>query len=504
VNPRPAVPAFSLDLRVLALWRIALGAVVLLDILLRARDLQAFYGDAGMLSRALYFQQSWEWTGYHLFLASGSTTGLLALFALWALAAFSLMVGYHTRLAALLTWYFVVSIQLRNPMVLDGGDDFLRLLLFWTPFLPLGARWSLDARRHPEWARLPNAYRSLATFGVTLQFFVFYLFAALLKTGPDWSSGNALYYTLSIDQFVTGLGKAMLDYPDLLPPLTRAALMLEYLLPAMLLLGGWFPLARTAFYLLAVGFHLAIAAMLDFGLFMPIVLAGLTIFFPTSWLERLLASRSPGSTGAAWKAEGSAEELPESLPAGYRLAWWTRGFCAFMMGMIVTFNVYSLEHEHRIPPWTVTIANLTFEQQHWHFFAPNPFKDDGWYELEVTGEDGQVKDVWSPPGRGAAQFRNQRWRRWMQNLTQIEIPDNQSWRHSTLIYLAARWRLQNPQVRVKSFRLVRMVEMTPPPGQTASVTRQILAELQLSASPPAIPEPPQSSGSSESPAESRP
>ena len=51
---------FSLDLRALALWRMALGAVVLLDILLRVRDLQAFYGDHGVLSRSLCFRQGWQ------------------------------------------------------------------------------------------------------------------------------------------------------------------------------------------------------------------------------------------------------------------------------------------------------------------------------------------------------------------------------------------------------------------------------------------------------------
>lgn len=472
MSSAPRTAPFSLDLRVLALWRMALGAVVLLDILLRMRDLQAFYGDYGMLSRALYFEQSWEWTGYHLFLASGSTAGLVALFALWALAAACLMVGYHTRLAALATWYFVVSIQLRNPMVLDGGDDLLRLLLFWTPFLPLGARWSVDARRQPEWAQLPSSYRSVATMGVTLQFFVFYLFAALLKTGQDWASGNALYYTLSIDQFATGLGKAMLGYPDLLPLLTRAALALEYLLPLLLLLGGWFWTARAVFYVLAVGFHLAIAAMLNFGLFVPIAIAALTVFFPVPLLDRWAPEAAdPAVTG----------DPSSPLPPGYRLAWWTRGFCGFMLGMIVLFNVYSLEHVHRIPPWTATVANLTFEQQHWHFFAPDPFKDDGWFELEVTTEDGTVVDGWGEPSqtraRGAAQFPNQRWRRWMQNLTQIDIPDNQSWRDSTLRLLAARWRSWNPGVKVQRYRLIRMVEMTPPPGQPASVTPEVLAEL---------------------------
>ena len=306
-------PLFALDLRALALFRMAMGALVLLDIVLRSRDLQAFYGDDGMLSRALYFEQAWEWTGYHLFLASGSTAGLLALFAVWATAAACLMLGYQARLAGFITWYFVASIQLRNPMVMDGGDDLMRLLLFWTPFLPLSARWSVDSRNHPEWAGLPNAYRSVATVGLALQFFVLYLFAALLKSGDDWLvTGDALYYSLSIDQFATGLGKMLLGFPDILPVLTRAALGLEYLLAALLLLGAGIPLARTAFYILAVSFHLAIAATLNFGIFMVVAIAGLTAFFPTSWLDRLAPQRDEAPTA--------------SLPPAYRLAWWSRLF----------------------------------------------------------------------------------------------------------------------------------------------------------------------------------
>ena len=35
----------------------------------------------------------------------------------------------------------LTGIDNRNPLVIDGGDDFLRMLLFWGLFLPLGARW---------------------------------------------------------------------------------------------------------------------------------------------------------------------------------------------------------------------------------------------------------------------------------------------------------------------------------------------------------------------------
>ena len=44
---------FTLDLRSLALLRMGLGGLVVLDVLLRLRDLTTFYTDAGVLPRAV-------------------------------------------------------------------------------------------------------------------------------------------------------------------------------------------------------------------------------------------------------------------------------------------------------------------------------------------------------------------------------------------------------------------------------------------------------------------
>ncbi len=464
----------TLDLRALALWRIALGVVSLLDIALRARDLQAFYGDQGMLSRPFYFTQSWQFEGYNLFLAAGSLGTLIAMFGLWAAAATCLTVGYYSRLAGLLTWYFSAAVQLRNPMVLDGGDDFIRVLLFWTPFLPLGARWSVDARSHPEWRTLPNSYASVATAGLTFQLFVFYLFAAILKFGDEWlKTGDSLYYALAMDQFATSFGHALVAYPEALRPMTWAALVVEYGLALLLLLRGLTPRAQTVFYIVAVGFHLAIASMLNFGLFMLIVIAGLTVMFPTPWLERL----APSSTGDP--------SPPEPLPSGFRLSRPLQALGMAIIGMIAIFNVHSIEHRQRVPAWSWPIAKLTFEQQHWHFFAPDPIKSDGWFRLEVTGEDGKTVNAWpfeahpgdGKPGHVASTFPNQRWRRWMQNLTDIDNPSNVGWRARTLEYLAKDWERRHPEQKARGFALVLMVEPTPPPGGSVAPQRVVLATL---------------------------
>ncbi len=464
---------FSLDLRALALWRIGLGAVVLLDIVLRARDLQAFYGDHGVFSRSMCFREGWQYGDYHLFLASGSTGGLLVLFALWALAAFCLMIGYRPRIAGLVTWYFVASIQLRNPMVMDGGDDLLRLLLFWTPFLPLGARWSWDARSHPEWKELPNSYRSVATVGVYTQTFVLYLFAALLKNGDDWlKTGDALYMALSIDQFSTTLARAMLGYPDLLRLMTWGALIWEYALAGLLLLGARWAWVRGLFCLLALLFHLSIAAMLHFGIFMLIAIVGLTAFVPSVLLDRL----GPGD-------EGRDEEI-ERPPSGYRLERPLQAFAAFIVVMIWIFNLHSVKHVQRIPRWAQPVMRWTYEQQHWHLFAPFPYREDGWFVLEVQKADGTTVDGWENgptldgrPVNISARFANQRWRRWLQNLYQISLPAHDLWRESTLKFAAREWMRHHPGEEATRFRLIWMKEMNAPPGvPTSEVKPVVLAE----------------------------
>ena len=466
---------FALDLRALALWRIVLGALVLLDIVLRYRDLQAFYGDQGVLSRASYFQQSWEYTGYHLFLATGTTGGLTVMFLLWGAAAFCLMVGFHARLAGVVTWYFVASIQLRNPLVLDGGDDLLRLLLFWTPFLPIAARWSWDAKANPKWAELPDEYRSVSTVALYVQYFVLYFFAAFLKKGEGWLvSGDALYMTLSIDQFSTSLGRALLQFPDSLRGMTWGALVWEYALAALLLWGAWSPRARGVFCLAALLFHLSIAAMLKLGIFMPIAIAGLSAFIPSGLFARL---------GRNSAKSGLSEETLKGYPPGYRLSLPLKLFAALIVLMIAVFNIHSIKHRHRIPAWAAPVMYLTFQQQHWHLFAPEPGLEDGWFVFEVEQEDGSVHDAWQNgpmvdgrPVSISSRFANHRWRRWLQNLVLEQFPDELGWRKATLDYSVRTWLKAHPEVKAVTFRLIWMKEINTPPGGKSTVEPVLLAE----------------------------
>lgn len=426
-----------------------LGSVVVLDVLLRLRDLTAFYTDDGVFPRAVLVRQSWLNPSYNLFLSSGTTEGQFLLFCLLLATGAALAAGWHSRWAGLACWYLLSSVQLRNPVVLDGGDDLLRLVLFWTPFLPVGARWSLDARRHPEWSRLPSAHFSLATVGYVLQICLLYGFAGLHKSDPVWrQTGDALYYTLSIDQFATGLAHWLVLHPDWLRPMTFGALAVELALP-LLLLCPWRPgLCRSLALPVAWGFHLAVASMLHLGLFMPIACICLLGLVPGSWLGR---TEDPGE------------------PLGFRLGWLAQTFLALTLVYIVGMNVRSLSpNPGRQSLPLLWFGALTHEGQNWQLFAPHPFRDDGWFWIEGTLPDGRTVDLLGgpiKPGFVSAQFPNQRWRRWLQNLRQ-GYPDL---RESYLDELAREHGLA-------SVRLTYMEETTPPPGQTAPITPHLLLE----------------------------
>src|SRR5438477_193392 len=107
------------DTRVPAIFRIAVGLVATLDFADRLRDAFTFYSSQGLLAS----DASMGGAGLLSLLllgASPSPARVTIFFAFGFVVLTCFTLGYRTRLAAVLTWIVIFTIQMRNRAICDG------------------------------------------------------------------------------------------------------------------------------------------------------------------------------------------------------------------------------------------------------------------------------------------------------------------------------------------------------------------------------------------------
>jgi hypothetical protein len=363
---------FGIDLRTLALLRVGLGVAVLADVVMRSFDLVALYTDQGVLPRELL--RAAEGRAVLLsahYWASASPWLQGALFAFTAVCAVALMVGWRTRLLTLICWYLVASVQVRQPLGYMGGDSILRLMLFWSLFLPMAARFSVDAAKGRVRA-MPDRFLSGATVAMLLQVCLIYWATGVRKNGPLWWSGQAVFYALHLDEWATPFGVYLRAYPTLHEMLTWATLGLELLGPFLAFVPVYTAAFRVATILMFWGFHLGLASAMNIGLFPLFSMVAWLAFVPTAVWERL-GSPTSGAIGR-----------PSTWPA--RLASVT---AVVLMLYVVMLLAERARLVPRVLPTSVTqVGTVLRIQQTWNMFAPDPSRSTIRYELRTTGVDG--------------------------------------------------------------------------------------------------------------------
>lgn len=457
---------FTLDPRSLAVLRVGLGVHLLVHLTLLLPDVPAFFTDAGFLPRDARVRLTAEeestfppyWVSPHML--SGGATLQYALFAVAAGLAVAVAAGYRTRAAVFGSWVLVVGLQARNPMAFHGGDMLLRCLLFWCLFLPLGARWSLDARRRPGPA---GPVYSLASAGLVVQLACVYLATAIAKDDPAWREDfTALHYALHSDLFTTRIGHALTAYPGLLRGLTAGALWLELLGPLVLLCpwGGW--RARVAVVAGFWGLHLGIASTMNLGLFPYTCLLYWAAVLPGGFWDAL----------ARWR-RGAAPAADAPAAAADRLSWAGRVLLAVALAYVVLVTVVRTRAGPAAPvPGPLgALGRAAHLDQSWYMFAPRPHDFGGWFDVVGTLPDGSRVSLLegTRPPRAArpdlptALWPSMAWRRVL--LTLCECGDCPNVRRGVTDWFRRAWDDAHPAAaRLTVVEVVAAMEPTPPPG----------------------------------------
>jgi hypothetical protein len=393
----------------------------------------------------------------------------------------------------------LISLNQRNPIILNSGDVLLGILLFWSMFLPLGAVWSVDSRAINR--SLGGNERRVVSFGtaaILIQVTLVYLMSGRYKsTDASWSEGDALYYVLNIDQIASAFGQQLLQYDGLLRAMTRAAYLLEKYGPLLAFIPFGITPFRLATVVMFVGFHAGIALTMEIGLFPYICMAAWIVFLPSWFWDRLERYGRRVSFGLSknslrWKMKWCPVASPartESSDAVDRklepVNWRFRSreiVAAAALALVIAVNLDTLPGRPvQVPQSMHTIAHMVQLFQPWGMFS-HPLREDGWYVVAAKLNDGREVDLfragqpldWRKPALVSADYKTEPWRKYMLNLW---LPMYRQEVRPFAQLLRRDWDANHDKSQqVVEVRVYFMLETTLPNNEAPKVSRELMYE----------------------------
>jgi hypothetical protein len=394
---------FSIDVRALAIFRILMGLILLLDIINRIKLTPAFNSDTGILPRHMVDLGAFEYA-YHfqiMFVNGGEWFSYLY-FSLMLLLGVMLLIGYKTKLITILCWLFFCSIIVRDPLTRHAGDILFIVLLFWSIFLPLGKVYSFDAiiNRDSNITLQNKIYFSAGTAAILVQVFLVFFTTGLFKANHQtWIDGTHLYYTLSRFDYVKPLAFLVYPHYEFLKFLTKSSLIIELFAPLLFFMPFLFKWMRMISFLLLSGLMLGIGLTMDVGLFPIIAITGLILIIPKHFWDKFeLIGKNIGFD----KLEFFLNRLPKrsfgkkhnslqiSLGSSFvKLREYTVALlCAYVIFWNIgeVWNRYELNESAKLPGYFLKL------DQRWSMFANRALNSEILSVL-VTFDDGIQKDL---------------------------------------------------------------------------------------------------------------
>ena len=415
----------SLDRRSLAAGRVLLGALVVVDVWCsRWPFRRLLYSDAGMWPRALVLagkDPQIHPADASLYVGFGGARWAGAACVLAAVAGACAMVGFHTQLALGYCWLHLYSMAYRCSGCQQAGDTLMRMVVFWSMFLPCGEVWSVDAVLLPSAPPATMTVTSLACVGVLTQLGLVYAFCAMFKITSAWRDGTAIDSVLKNFAFCTGLRasskynfvvRLLYAVPAMPYVLTCATVVVEHSAPLFLFCAPLRGLGCAIF----CGFHFGLYSTMRLGIFPLVCMAAWVMVLPGYvWggmfeVDAVGVGIGLGSGGSGGVAAAAASGTCDSGGAaaaaglaGLAVSMWSWHFDMvvhiFLVGvqtaalvLAIACNVNTLPFEscsNVVTAEMYVVARVLGVQQQWFLFD-KPARNSFWYrilgEVEVEAE----------------------------------------------------------------------------------------------------------------------
>ena len=413
---------FAIDPRSLALFRVALGSLIIADVISRSRNFSFYYTDDGVVPQELAEASTPE-HAVSVFYYTSDPTLIAVLFGLHVLFAIQLIVGYKTRLAAIISFLFVISLDHHNPFVLSYADVLFRIMFFWAIFLPMGERWSIDAVHRDRSPR--RTFVGLASMFAMGQLVFMYFLNGLHKHQSElWRSGEAAYLVMGLDEMTFLLGDFMRHFE--IPLQVGGWLWFHMLLasPLLILLRGR---KRLPLVVLFMGGHASFAITVRIGAFAFVALAALLLFLPREFWDDLesvlgraglglgtyatLRTRLVSGAGVVPRLSIQTPTIRQVRSVSYTATMVviaiSIAFCAALVAPDITllgetdidddYHPDERIEDHVVGTHIYTVAeSLNVDQPEWSIFAgPDPRTTDRYYVFAAETEDGELLDVFN-------------------------------------------------------------------------------------------------------------
>jgi hypothetical protein len=215
-----------------------------------------------------------------------SDAWISALYWFCLVSSILLAVGLWSRFNSAIAFLCMTSLHQRNPFILHGGDDFLRVVGFFLVLAPAGAALSLDRIIRVRRGAEPRAVQPIVPWAqrmIQLELAFTYLMAFWHKlSGATWRNGTAVFYVLHYH----ALERFPLPSWMMSSGFIRAETwsVLSFQLSFALLV--WFRRFRYPVLLCGLIFHLCLEYSLNIPMFQWDVLSAYVLFLDEQGLRR--------------------------------------------------------------------------------------------------------------------------------------------------------------------------------------------------------------------------
>jgi len=408
---------FSFDYRSLAFFRILVWFIVMYDVVLGIRFLEVFHTDLGLMSLDILMTNYPDENIRAFHSISNNYWYQLILFCIHFVVAVFFTLWKRTKEMTVILWLFTCSMLWHNPQIINWADIVVKMLLFWSMFLPLWARWSFDfvenrAKDKNDLDSHRSNYLTTSnvcsrwTVALVMQLSVIYIVTAILKSDPIRTTEyTATYYALSLDTFVKPIWSWLYQFPDIMKGMTRASINLELYGMFLLLVPRHNKVWRLIAITIFIMFHFGLFLTMRLETFPWIMIAARLSLLPSvfrnkiwdkveSFLFRItFASRLYKYFENPLKLNNKAIEVKNDsneftntylvdnfVVYVQKYRWYITVFLVLCIWYVLAWNIRTTDfdrHDDWFPREVNRFGFLFRLDQYRNMFSPYPFVDDG-------------------------------------------------------------------------------------------------------------------------------